>query len=242
MTCKDVVALSPLYLSGELDSTRAAEIGKHLEACATCARELREHQEIDARLRAAILDESVETSELERRVREHVARRRGYGRWVSAAASVAAALVVGWVLYRVSMPGSKLYADAAEDHRREVVEHQSRRWIFEGPAIDAMALAQGVPASGIHATESDGYRLERAKLCRLNGRIFLHLVYTDGARECSIFLRQREDEPVAEPANAGDLEGKHLAAFRTKALTAVVVTEQSRDAALQFARFAASAL
>jgi anti-sigma factor RsiW len=241
MTCKDVVALSPLYLSGELDSSRTVEFAEHMDACAECAREVREHKELDLRLRRAILAEPVETDQLDRRVRENAAR-RAYGRWVSAAASIAAALLFGWIFYRVSVPGMKVYDDAAEDHRREVVERQNRRWISDGAAIDAMALGQGVGASRIHAPESDGYRLERAKLCRLNGRVFLHLVYTDGVRECSIFLRQREGEPVSDPVNAGDRGGEHIAAFRTKALTAVVVSGQSRDAALQLARFAARAL
>jgi len=241
MTCKDVAALSPLYLSGELDSSCAAEFEGHLEACANCAREIRELKEMDARLRGAILAEPLETYGLDRWVRENVAR-RGYWRGVSSAASIAAALLIAGIFYRVSLSAAKVYTDAAMDHRREVVERQARRWISDGAAIEAMALGQGVATSAIHAPESGGYRLERAKLCRLNGRIFLHLVYTDAGRECSIFLRQREGEPVSGPVNAGDRQGEHLAAFRTKALTAVVVTEQSRDVALQLARIAAREL
>ena len=39
-----------------------------------------------------------------------------------------------------------------------------------------------------------GYHMEHAKLCRLNGRIFLHVVYSDGSREFSLFLRQPDSQ------------------------------------------------
>src|SRR5580700_87950 len=117
MTCKDVVALSPLYLSGELDSARSAEFGAHLEACGACAREMREQRELDARLRAAILDERVETDELDRGIRRRVARasvRRIRAKWIAAIASVAAALVVAlvvaWTFYRAVPLSASLYA------------------------------------------------------------------------------------------------------------------------------------
>ncbi len=241
MTCKEMIALSPLFLSGELDSASGIEFEAHLQACSSCARELREQKAMDAHLREAILEEPLESAELDRRVRQSLVRPTPW-RWIAAAAGVAAALVIAGLFFRVPSPGAIVYADAAEDHRREVVEQQARRWTSDQSAIDAIAQGQGVSPSGIHAPEAGGYRLERAKLCRLNGNLYLHLVYSDGAQEFSLFLRHREQEPITEPANAGDRQNEHLAAFRTAALSAVVVTEQNGDAALRLAKLAAQAL
>jgi anti-sigma factor RsiW len=245
MTCKDIAALSPLYFSGELDAAQGVEFERHLEVCESCSRELRDQMALDARLREAILEEPLESEGLDRRIRQRRVQRplvSQFWRWTSAGASIAAALVVAWVVFRTSVPGASILADAAEDHRREVVEQEARHWISSQSAIDATALSQGVSPSGIRAPESAGYRLERAKLCRLNGSVYLHLVYSDGAKEFSIFLRHREQEPIAEPASAADRHSQHLAAFRTAALTAVVVTEQPGDAALRLAKVAAHAL
>lgn len=241
MTCKDVAALSPLFFSGELDRAQAAEFQAHLEVCSSCARELRDQVALDASLRQVILDEHLDLEPLNQRIRQNLTRRVAW-RWISAAASIAAALVVASIVFRTPTVGAGILADAAEDHRREVVEQEARRWISGQRAMDATALGQGVSLSGIHAPESAGYRLERVKLCRLNGNIYLHLVYSDGAQEFSIFLRHREREPMTAPASAGDRRNEHLAAFRTAALTAVVVTEQSGDAALRLAKLAARAL
>lgn len=82
-----------------------------------------------------------------------------------------------------------------------------------------------------------GYRLEHGKLCRLDGRPFLHLVYTNGANEVSVFLRPWDDpEPsqgtAMETVNNSvlytvDIGPEHLSFFQTRQLTAVVVSDQS---------------
>jgi anti-sigma factor RsiW len=239
MTCNEAVALSTLYLNGELDSASCVEFDAHLHACPSCARELREQQELDARLRTAILDEPLDTRELDQRIRRHVMAGTPWP-WISAAAGVAAALMVAWIVFARSTP--HVYAEAAEDHRREVVEREARHWTLENTAMDAMAQGQGVSPAGIHAPETAGYRLQRARLCRLNGSVYLHLVYSDGAREFSLFLRHRDREPALEPSNAGHHGAEHLAAFRTSALTAVVVSDQSGEDALRLAGIAARAL
>src|SRR5579872_5400060 len=71
MNCADIVALSPLYLSGELDEVRAKEFQAHLISCASCCRELGLQAELDARLRNCIFaaDVSTDHSALDRRIR-----------------------------------------------------------------------------------------------------------------------------------------------------------------------------
>jgi hypothetical protein len=86
-----------------------------------------------------------------------------------------------------------------------------------------------------------GYRLEFGKLCRLDGRIFLHLVYTRDGREFSAYLRRPDAEPLAGIHEAG-AGHEYIAYFETRQLSALFVTDQSREAALSLARSAAKAL
>ncbi len=96
-----------------------------------------------------------------------------------------------------------------------------------------------------------GYRPEHGKLCRLNGRVFLHLVYTDGAHEFSVFLRERDagvlpgeprDSVNGRSLHAADVGDEHLGCFDTDRLRAMVVTDQPGEAALSIARLAAATL
>ncbi len=257
MNCTDIASLTPLYLSGELDRARAAEFSAHLVSCAACMREIQRQTEMDALLRAGVLAEQTGTEALDRRVRDQIARepapRSGAGsRWL-VAAGVAALLLAGGFGYRAwrSMQPGGLYTDAARDHRSEVVNRQPRRWLTDRAAIETLARQRGVPAGAIAGTAPSGYRTEHGKLCRLDGRIFLHLVYTDGAHEISVFLRERGAEGLPgasrETVNGrslhlADLGEEHLSCFQTDRLSALVVTDQPGQAALEFARVAAAVL
>jgi anti-sigma factor RsiW len=241
VNCADIAALAPLYLSGELEAPRRVAFAEHLEACAACAREIEHQAEVDRRLRAGVLAEHIDSAAVDGRVRREIAAApAGPARW-RIAATVAAALLVAVAAYRtLSSPAiPRVCTDAAQDHRLEVVDHQRRPWITDQAAIAKLASAQGL-AGSVEALGSTGYRLERGKLCRLDGRAFLHLIYTDGSREFSVFLRKSAGHPVnLYTADAGR---QYLASFDTNRLTAVVVTDQSRDAAVQIGRFAESVL
>jgi hypothetical protein len=172
--------------------------------------------EIDRRLRDAILAEPVDTAELDRRVRRQIA---GRSRWWLA---IAAMLVVAFVGYRMFAPDE--CTDAATDHRREVVNREPRKWREDPAEIQQLANRQGV-AVAIPA----GYRVVRGKLCKLDGRVFLHLVVSDGARELSLYLRPRGRDERAREVYVGRAR---VAGFSTDRVTGLVVG----DADLQFAR------
>lgn len=263
MTCGEIARLAPLYITGELDARLAADFDTHLRACPACMRELERQARLDARLREIVLAEETKATQVDRRVRELIAaesegnpmpqlqpRRR---RWVAIAAGAAAAIVLAAVGYRtVSGPQvARVYADAARDHGLEIVQHQPRPWLTDPASIAALAEQQGIAPSAVAALASGGYHLNRARLCFLDHRIFLHLVFSDGVQEFSVFLRQRDAKtlpgPVRETANGrplctSDLNGEHVASVQTDHLVAVVVTNQSSDAALNFARFASAVL
>jgi hypothetical protein len=268
MNCPDIVSLSPLYLSGELDAARAKEFQAHLVGCVSCCRELGLQAELDARLRNHIfaadvnsdnfaLDRriraSLATLETERQVPTIHASASWRSRWLWAAASVAAALLIATLSYRIlqSRQVAPICTDAALDHQHEVIDQQPRGWLSDRAAIDALAQRRGVPLAAVAALTDPEHRHERGKLCRLDGRVFLHLVFTDGTREFSVFLgpnyNGRIQGPVRESVNgkwlySADLGAEHLASFQTDRLTAVVVTDQPGDAAVKFGRFAAGVL
>jgi len=268
MDCNQVADLAPLYLSGELDRERAGVIDAHLRSCPSCMRELESQAHLDARMREVIAGEHVDASAVERWIRARISmeprskiapmslrspaqpHRR---RWVASVAAVAAALLLIAAGYRVLLGQhvAPVYAAAAQDHHLEVVNHAPRSWLFERAAISALAEGQGIPAAVPFALSSGPYRLERAKLCFLDGRIFLHAVYTDGTREFSVYFRVRGAQALPGSPREIDngrilhtstLGSEQVASLQTKDLTVMVVSDRYSGDALQVARFAADAL
>jgi anti-sigma factor RsiW len=260
MNCQDISRLLPLYLSGELAAAPEADedcraFVEHLAACPECAREVEQLTALDSRLREGVLSEDIDDTALDRRIRRDLAAQpqaRTF-RPAFAAAGIAAVLLLGGLGYRAwsttAIP--RMCTEAAHDHEREVIEGQPRIWLTDPAAIEALAARQGVPAQAVTALAPSNFRIERGKVCRLDGRLFLHLVYTDGAQEFSAFLRPREEQPApgassktaSESSNhAIPIGREHVGFFETQRLTAVVVTNQPGDAAERLTRFAASVL
>jgi hypothetical protein len=243
MNCDDRAELAPLFLSGELDEARTAAFQSHLSACASCAREMEQHAEIDARLRSEILREPVETAALEARILSRIGRERTI-RWAAIAAGVTAMLLGSALLYQ-SRERARLLDDAAQDHHREVVDREARRWVAEEGAVPELAGRAGLNTTAVSAVDAffqpAGYHFERAKLCRLGRSRFLHLVFSDGAREVSLFLGS-PDSPRPGRIDCADHGNDHVAAFGDSTVRALIVTDQPGDAALRLARSAASVL
>jgi len=147
-----------------------------------------------------------------------------------------------------------VYADAAADHRHEVVDAHWRPWLTDPAAMAALAERSGIETRAILALAPPGYRLARAKRCALDGRPFLHLVYSNGAQEFSAYLRPRDAQPLAGMASdasatasgatvyTGDFGAEHVGCVQTSSVTAMVVTDESAAAASDLARFAGAAL
>jgi len=256
MDCNQIAELTPLYLSAELDRERAAQFDAHLKSCPSCMKEFEEQARLDTRVREAVTSEPVDVSGVERHVRRQIGKagvaavlRR---RWVMAAAGIAAVIVLAAGAYRLLMgPVPRVYADAAHDHHIEVIELQPRHWSSDLDHVDALADKQGIPRSAVTALGSGPYRFERGKLCFIDHRIFLHVVYTDGTGEYSFYLRQRGMESLPGRARETDngravhvshIGSERVASFQTDQLTVMVVTDQSSDNALHAARFAATTL
>ncbi|HXN65938.1 MAG TPA: zf-HC2 domain-containing protein [Candidatus Acidoferrales bacterium] len=264
MNCSDIAELAPLQFSGELDPSHAAAFAAHLEGCPACALRIRQQAELDVRLREAVLAETLDAdaAALEHAVHARIvaelpaAARHGARdlrtRWILAAAA-ALLLLAGGFAYRsvVSSRAARVYADAAADHQDEVVLHAHRAWLSEPSAIAALAQSRGVPEGLPELLTPPGYQLERAKLCKLDGQVYLHLVYAGEQGEFSAFVRPRDMQTlhgsVAETSSGKPIyeSGRgpaHVAGMQSAHLTAFVVTDQPGDSVMRLAESVAGAL
>jgi anti-sigma factor RsiW len=244
VSCDEVRELAPLCLSRELDSRLAGLLSEHLEACSSCAREFGEQIALDASLRAGILSDHVDTSVVDRRVREKIAfENRGWEwpRWFAGAAAFTLALVAGMLFLQRSAP---IYAAAARDHRWEIVEGQHRKWLTDPALVEALAERRGFSRTMVAGMAPAGYRLVQGKLCRLDGHVFLHLVYANGLANFSVFLRrqERKNEPSTGWIHREKRDLEYVAGFRRGDADGLIVTEQSDNAAWRFAQSAEAVL
>ncbi len=261
MNCRNIRELLPLYLTGEIDPSSATNFSAHLRGCPPCAQQVEREIYFDIRLRDIVLSD---TNETEARPRLRVVGAPGPGLRESSAAFARQRLIVtvlgaatAVLLLNLGNHGALgplpalAYADAAHDHQVEVVDRQPRRWLADGDRIAALAAREGIPRTAIVAAAPEGYRLAGARLCWIGSRIFLHLIYSNGARQISLYLRQRAEDPRLEEArddasqrrlHGCDLGGEHVVSFHTDRVIAFVVSSQSADDAWHFGRFFASAL
>ena len=235
MTCTEISTLTPLFLSGELDAVRGPEFREHLNLCDSCAREVREQESIDSRLRRFLSDEKHDTAFIEQQVRASIkaeSRRR-----LLAVVAIAAVVLFAVVGYQMLLGArtKAIYRAAAADHMREIVEQQPRTWQTDLTAIERLAGTQGIETAEIASISLTGYRLAQGRLCLLNGRVFLHLVYTDGRGNVSVFLRSK-DTPKFRTGDAGAFGNEYVAGIRKTSLTALVVSNQSEMVATHLAQ------
>jgi len=249
MNCEEVRELAPLYVPGELDAARTRAVRGHLDVCGECRQEIESQIELDNRLRNELLCAPLDSSAVEQRVREAVARRPQprFSRRLRIAVGIAAMLVLAAAgLFalrgRFRSQPVEICSDAARDHLREIVRQEPRRWTSDRSGIDALSEHLGLAPAAVSRFTVPGYQLERGKLCRLDGHVFLHLVYSNGVREFSLFLQPVLDSHPAGDLYAADFGDEHAASIQSSQARAVIVTSESNAAARNLARIAASAL
>lgn len=224
MNCHEVRTLTPLYLSGEMDIRERLPFSTHLSACPACAQETERLASLDARLAEVLGNELPDATRVVHAVRSRIAAGRTRRRWVAGgaiAAGIVAAVAGGYGLFHLG-PGPRMYADAARDHSAEVVNHQPRRWRSGSAEIQALTELNGLSFAQAAALAPAGYSLERAKNCGLDGQRMLHLIFTDGAREYSVYLRPHRS--LSEPVRVVRHNEEQVAGFETGRFRALVVT------------------
>jgi anti-sigma factor RsiW len=233
MNCRGIMEVAPLYLSRELQGEQRVLFEAHLAECRDCAREVEQQMAADTALREGLAAPLPNSAQVEGSVRKQLARVRSH-RWIMTAAAAVAVLAISKYGLLRSSPATQIFLDAAEDHRVEVAEHQPRRWRTDPAEIEILTARYPLPSVATLAPE--GYRLEKAKMCRLNGQPALHLVYTNGSTEVSVFVRSQTGS-----AHGVRMTGAGLASFQNDRVE-VIAASGSTGECLEFARIAAAKL
>lgn len=243
MNCGEVRGRAPLYLSGELDGPARQAFDAHLAACPECELEIEAQALVDERLAAAIGRESPDTARIAQLVRGRISASRSRRRWIAMGAVAAGLLLAFGLTYGFwsrLVPAPRWYADAARDHRAEVVDGQPRRWQSGATGIGAVAAQYGLSFAQASALAPAGYSLDRAKTCGIDGRRMLHLVFTKGGQTYSVYLGPDTGHVVGLRMVRRD--GEQVAGFETGSFRALVVMTGPAAECEEFARLAAARL
>jgi anti-sigma factor RsiW len=242
MNCSEIAELAPLWHSGELEIARRRDFDAHLAECPDCASEIHEQWNDDARLRETVATDPADSTRIEQRVMGTILRERRR-RYLLAGFAAAAAVLTAVALFYprpAASPAPAVFADAARDHTSEIIRESPRRWQTDPSAIATLAAGQGLSGADVKALEATGYTLARAKVCKLSGTPYMHLVYVKDGHELSVYMRVRGDKAI--PETDGTQGALQLASFARAGVQAIVVTDSPRAECAKFIRDAEAAL
>jgi len=224
--CAGVWRRVPLYLSGEMEAEEREAFEAHLAKCPACAVKIAEDRNLDAALRSALGD-LPDASRLEQVLRRRISgdRKRRHQAWAGAIAASLMLLAVGILAWARWTRPPQWYADAALDHRTEVIEGQPRHWRSSDVEIAEVSAKAGLQLAQVTALGAAGYRLERAKICGIGGRRMLHLVFSNGTRTYSLFVSSQLGP--AETVRVVQRGAEQVAGFETGRFRGLVVSEGS---------------
>lgn len=242
MNCSEARYYTPLKLSGELEGALLHKFDAHLFICPSCRQNLRDDTDLDISIRNAS-DERWDFGHVEARVLATIrsegtpeSRRRPLI-WGLGMAAAVLTMVIGLAFYLFPERKSPLtiYRDAADDHRAEVAGHMKLKWEHDPGAI--LALVSRVGGTGILTEQiaPPGFHLDRARICKLLSHRYVHLVYSDGQREVSYFVRSRNGEELTG-SPALEVNGKaihvdtvrdlQVAGFQSDSVTVLLVSDE----------------
>jgi anti-sigma factor RsiW len=205
--CRKTREFLELYLDSELEAVPTQHVAAHLGRCASCRRELEILRSQNELLTRSVKSVEYDTRSLRASIEAATTGRRRFrlpGRVLPrlpAWSIVSASVVIVAVAALLFLPGligvtvaDPLYRAAADNHRACVADPAAPDWVRSRPAIDGLAASYLGGKRQAPATIG-GYRLTHARVCRLHGEDFLHLVYeTREGREASLFIgRWRHD-------------------------------------------------
>lgn len=246
LRCADVLERLPEYLADALETPQSDEVAAHLETCPDCAMALATERRLDQLVAHAVNDAAPSSAALQSRLAEHIAGRPkvNYQWWRMAAVAAAVASMVlglgiwrGFAGYQVHM----LCADAADDHHTEITLREARRWRTTPQEISDLAKRELGSGELPQNIEGQHLTLARARVCRLRGSRFMHLVYAQGGREVSVFLAlDKPGQPSTRDAMPTPIHDEHdigvdVSTFRLGNLVVVVASDVATGFSTQVA-------
>jgi anti-sigma factor RsiW len=225
--CAGIRMRAPLYLSGEMEVEERDAFAAHIAKCSTCAERIAEDRNLDGTLRSALGGFAPDTGRLEQTLQREISvdRRRRHQAWAGAIAATVALLAGGAFAWARWTRPPQWYTDAALDHRIEMIERQPRRWRSSDSELAGLAAQNGLQLGQLTALAAAGYRLERAKICSIDGSRMLHLVFSNGTRRYSIFVSPHLGP--AETVRTIRRGAEQVAGFETGHFRGLVVSDGS---------------
>lgn len=190
-----------LYLDNELEAVPTQRVAAHLSTCAPCQRELDLLRSEAELLAHSIKSVEYDTERLRASIEAAIAGRQSgwwperllprLPKWAIATAS-ALILAVSILLYlpgRMGLIGaSPLYSAAADNHWTCIEESEKSDWARSQAEIVSLQ-ASFLDQMGRAPVQIGDFRLARARVCDLDEKKFLHLVYVDReGRAASLFF------------------------------------------------------
>lgn len=234
MNCGEFEECLDEYLSGEMSGSRRLTFETHRDDCAQCRAMVESTVAADEQLRRAVGTDAPDTAVVLARVRQEIRQEASRRQWLRIAAGLAL-VAAGLAGYRqlTSERSAGFVAAAAKDHRAEVVEGSKRRWRTAASEVAPLLAQYGLAAGAVDGLIPSGFRFEHAKQCGIDGERALHLVFSDGTRAVSVFVREQNAVPVSVQAAIGS---EQVAGFRR----GVVVTTGAADLCAETARHLAA--
>jgi anti-sigma factor RsiW len=236
MNCSYFEQVTDAYLSGEIEGP---EWRIHLNNCPDCATKLRSESDFDLVLKQAVHADRLQTRQLEAHVRAAIRHSPHF--WSAptlitlrngiAAAVVFATLVIASLGYaKGRIDRSAVCVDAADDHQEEIVGKAPRKWRSDLNEIAALSKKIAGDPSIPQRIAPAGYQLIGARVCLLHGKRYMHLDYSDGSNEISLFVRHQDDSKTLAGRVMNWFESNAVTAERVDSLT--VGSIQKRDLSL----------
>lgn len=242
MNCPYIDSVTDAYLSGEIENPQWRT---HIAGCAWCSSKLSEEADLDLLLKHALTEKPLQTQRLEARIRHSISHSPSpvrpsimAFRYAASAMVILLALSLATFGYAKSrIDRTAICVDAADDHREEVIDNAPRKWKIDPQQIQALSQKMtGDPALAQRMT-IPGYQFSGARTCYLHGKRYMHLRYSNGTNEISVFLRHRDEHPswtarlldpfTSKSAATETIDGLNIASEQKAQMTLVIASPSS---------------
>jgi anti-sigma factor RsiW len=225
MNCSYFEQVTDAYLSGEIEGP---EWRIHLDNCPSCASKLRSESDFDLIVKQAVHSDRLQTRQIEAHVRAAI--RESHPIWgrpilVAFRNGIAAVVVFGTLAVaslgyaRGRIDRSAICVDAADDHQEEIVGKAPRKWRSDINEIAALSQKIAGDPSIPQRLAPAGYQLIGARVCLLHGKRYMHLDYSDGSKEISLFVGHQDDRKTISARVLSWFESDSVSAEHVESLT-----------------------
>jgi hypothetical protein len=198
MNCPYYEQVTEAYLSGEIEGLQWRT---HLQNCLDCTAKLSAESDFDLIIKQAVTEERLQTRQLESHVRAAIRKSSPWRlpifvmvRYAIAASVFLGTLTIATIGYaRGRIDLSAICVDAVDDHREEIIDKAPRRWRSDPKQLATLSQKITGDPSIPERVVPPGYHLIGARICDLHGKRYMHLDFSDGSNEISLFLRHQEE-------------------------------------------------